>query len=58
MRRRKLKMRTSHETNRLAEAHLSAAYEKLFPTIKQSVNKNKKINAQEEITYQLKRNSK
>jgi hypothetical protein len=51
-------MRTSHEANRLAEAHLSAAYEKLFPSIKQPVNKNKKINDKEEIIYQLKRNVK
>jgi hypothetical protein len=39
MPKRKIKMRVSYETNRLAEAQLFSAYEKLMPTIKKQLKK-------------------
>ena len=35
---KKLKIRISYELNRLAESHLSHAYEKLIPIVKYQIN--------------------
>lgn len=53
MEKRKLQIRSSYEINRLAETHLSDAYEKLFPTMKQKIKIDTKENNKEENKLQL-----
>ena len=48
MRKRRLRIHVSYEPNRLAESHLSDAYEKLIPTIKHRTSLGKKGNSLQE----------
>lgn len=53
MRTKELKIRTSYEINRLADANLLAAYEKLTPEIKQKITPDIKLkNNNESIVMQ------
>jgi hypothetical protein len=55
---KKLRMQTSYEGNRLAKNYLSAAYEKLVPIIKQQIKSNEKEDhIVEENIQNLKRNA-
>jgi len=53
-REKKLNIRRSYETNRLANTYLQEAYEKLFPTIKHEI-KNKDKNEKPILEKELKR---
>jgi len=43
IRKKDLRIQISYEVNRLAEIHLSDAYEKLLPTIRKQINVSKEI---------------
>ena len=53
MKKRKLTVKISYESNRLGEKYLSDAYEKLIPIIKQQISKNEKN--ENKIINELKR---
>lgn len=60
MQKKKLRIRISYEPNRLADTHLSNAYEKVVSTVKKEIKTDKKINfnSEEKITEKIKGNSK
>jgi hypothetical protein len=43
MKKRRLKIRSSYEPNRLGKIHLSDAYATLTPTVKQPINSNEAV---------------